>query len=236
MQSAVLWAATVIPQGRDCSGARGAFGSPAMSRSESKRPWPMKWVVLAIIAILAPYTAITLLYRKETRPFEPYSDMKRQANVHRLLKAGFNRYPVSAERPTEGLSPIPAARRTPTQTDAGGLPTTLADALIEVPHLPSTVRQLIAPVSVRVGQPLVVSLVAGLPDHKEALGETYLYVKDGELILLVGFDPLPGKLESRARDVAVRASVSTEHLKPGRYRLTVIGLKESQSGTVTMAP
>ncbi len=236
MQSAVLWAATVIPQGQDCSKGRGTFAFLAMSRPESKRPWPMKWVVLAIIAILLPYTAITLLYRKESRPFEPYSDMKRQANVHRLLKAGFNRYLVTTDRPTEGLTPIPAARRAVMQAAPGGVPQALADALIEVPHLPSTVRQLAAPVSVRAGEALVVFLVAGLPDHKEALGETYLYVRDSELILLVGFDPLPGKLESRARDLALRASVSTEHLKPGRYRLTVVGLRESQVGTVTVVP
>lgn len=196
----------------------------------------MKWVVVAIIAILVPYTAITLVYRKESRPFEPYSDMKRQANVHRLLKAGFNRYAVSTERPTEGLSPPPATRRTPTQTLPGGIPAALAEALVEVPQLPSTVRQLVAPMSVRVGHPLVVSLLASLPDHKEALGETYLYAKDQDLILLVGFDHLPGTLESRARDLTLRASLGTEHLKPGRYRLTVIGLKESQAATVALEP
>ena len=236
MQSAVLWAATVIPQGQDCSKGRGTFAFLARSRPESKRPWPMKWVVLAIIATLLPYTAITVLYRKESRPFEPYSDMKRQANVHRLLTAGFNRYLVATDRPTEGLVSIPAARRATTQTAPGGVPEVLADALIEVPHLPSTVRQLVAPISVRVGEALVVSLVAGLPNHHEALGETYLYAKDSELILLVGFDPLPGNLESRARDLALRASVSTEHLKPGRYHLTVVGLTESQVGTVTVVP
>lgn len=196
----------------------------------------MKWVLLAIIAILIPYTAITLLYRKESRPFEPYSDMKRQANVHRLLKAGFNRYAVTTERPTETGPGVPAARRASVQIVEAGLPPALAEALIEVPHLPISVRQLAVPASVRRGQPLVLSLVAGLPDHKEALGETFLYARGSELTLVVGFETLPGKLESRARELTLRTTVPTEHLTAGSYRLVVVGLKESQAGNLAVEP
>lgn len=196
----------------------------------------MKWVILAIIAILVPYTAITVLYRKEARPFEPYSDMKRQANVHRLLKAGFNRYAVSTDRPTETGAVVPLARRAGVQRAAAGLPPALADALIEVPHLPVSVRQLILPSSVRRGQTLVLSLVAGLPDHKEALGETYLYARGSDLILVVGFETLPGKLESRARELALRATLPTEHLSAGTYRLVVVGLTDSQAASITVEP
>jgi len=196
----------------------------------------MKWVVVAIVAILVPYTVITVLYRKEARPFEPYQDMKRQANVHRLLKAGFHRYAVTAERPADGNGPGPTGRRMATQAAPGGLPAALAEALIEVPLLPSTVRQLAAPAALRVGEPLSITLVAGLPDHKESLGEAYLYARERDLVLVVGFDSLPGTLESRARDVAVRARIPTDQLKPGTYRFTVIGSGQSQSGTLTLDP
>lgn len=196
----------------------------------------MTWVVVAIVAILVPYTVITVLYRKEARPFEPYQDMKRQANVHRLLKAGFHRYAVITERPADGSGAGPSGRRMDVQAGPGGLPAALAEALLEVPLLPATIRQLAAPAALRIGEPLVVSLVAGLPDRKEGLGEAHLYVREQELVLLVGFDSLPGQLETRARDLAVQARAPTDQLKPGTYRLTVVGTTQSQSGTLTLAP
>src|SRR5690606_6014035 len=52
--------------------------------SNQRRPWPMKWVIVAIIAILVPYTFLTLRYRKPGPAFQPYEDMKNQANVTRL--------------------------------------------------------------------------------------------------------------------------------------------------------
>jgi hypothetical protein len=196
----------------------------------------MKWVVVAIVAILVPYTVISVLYRKEARPFEPYQDMKRQANVHRLLKSGFHRYAVIAERPADRSGPRPTGPRMAVQAAPGGLPTALAEALIEVPLLPSVVRQLAAPATLRAGEPLSVSLVAELPDHKENLGDAYLYARERDLVLVVGFDSLPGTLESRARDVAVQARIPTDQLKPGTYRFTVVGSGQSQSGTLTLDP
>ena len=84
--------------------------SPPMSAPASRKPWPMRWIVLAILLFIVPYTYVTLEYRKPNKAFEPYADMKEQANVHRLLDAGYKRVSVRAERPFPALSPAEITR------------------------------------------------------------------------------------------------------------------------------
>jgi hypothetical protein len=53
-----------------------------------RKLWPMKWIVVAIVAVIVPYTFLTLRYRRPGKAFEPYADMKDRANTMRLLSAG----------------------------------------------------------------------------------------------------------------------------------------------------
>ena len=48
----------------------------------------MKWIALAILVVIVPYTVIRWQYRKPNRAFEPYADMKNQANTLRAATAG----------------------------------------------------------------------------------------------------------------------------------------------------
>ena len=83
----------------------------------------MKWVVLTIIAVLVPYTWLTLHYRKPGHAFEPYHDLKNRANIGRLLAAGYQRIPVDASRPADAVRVSATAAifaiQPPTSTEYG---------------------------------------------------------------------------------------------------------------------
>src|ERR1051326_8220809 len=109
---------------------------------KNRQPWPMKWIVLAIILVLVPYTFLTLHYRKLGKAFEPYHDMTERANTARLLSAGYQRIPLPAERPADRMPPITSAT---IGNAAGGLPPQLRSTLVESPLLPSEITNVAAP-------------------------------------------------------------------------------------------
>src|ERR1022692_1867847 len=99
---------------------------------KDRSPWPMRWIVLAIVLFVPVYTWLTLHYRRPGPAFRPYQDMRDRADVVRLLKAGYKRVAIDARPPSE---PIPetgvAASPAP-----GSLPPELRKTLVESPLLP----------------------------------------------------------------------------------------------------
>jgi len=190
----------------------------------------MKWIVLAIALVVVPYTAITLHYRKPGKAFEPYRDLKKQANVHRLLSAGFHRATLTAERPADLFPSLPSgSAKAATTVITGGLPAILAESLIEVPNLPVTVGSVQAPASINALLPSVIEFTASLSDKKDTLHSAHLYSKDSELYLLVHFEHLAGELQSRSWDNVVRLTIPGGTLQPGSYAITLVAAKQSQS-------
>ena len=102
---------------------------------KDRQPWPMKWIALAILLVIVPYTFLTLHYRKQGPAFRPYEDMKNRAGVIRLLSAGFQRIPLAAQRPADPTGATAAA----TFMAPGGLPAELAATLVEPPLLPAEI-------------------------------------------------------------------------------------------------
>src|SRR5215213_7515076 len=92
-----------------------------------RRPWPMKWIVLAIVVVIVPYTYLTLRYRRPEKAFQPYADLKDRANTRRLLSSGFQRITLHAQRPADPVRSVFNATITP---GAGGLPDVLRSSLI----------------------------------------------------------------------------------------------------------
>ncbi|TAG32387.1 MAG: hypothetical protein EAZ36_02480, partial [Verrucomicrobia bacterium] len=107
----------------------------------------MRWIVLTILVVTVPYTYVNLKYRKPEKAFEPYADMKAQANVVRLLDAGYQRVKLRANRPFPELTPREITRGLAAMTErvGGGLPSELATTLVDAPRLPAAYRDLIAP-------------------------------------------------------------------------------------------
>lgn len=194
--------------------------------SELKKPWPMKRVVIAIIAIIVPYTFLTLYYRKPGRANEPYHDLKNQAVTKRLLDMEYRRVALDAMRPAS--HPAGAADQALTSVAAGGLPADLKDALIDAPRLPLSIDQVWASRSTTAGTPYPIQFTCSLADFKEQLSGASLYLKDDELVLVPAFEQLNGNLAARARESTVQITIPPSLLKPGKYAVTLIGARASR--------
>lgn len=189
----------------------------------------MKWVLVAIIIVVVPYTFITLRYRKEGPAFQPYEDMKQRANVSRLLTAGYQRIPLVAERPAE-VSPANAAAVT-TQAP-GGLPADLKTTLVEAPLLAADIVRVTAPATANTLQPYPIRLTCVLPDERQHLSGAELFLRGDSLVVVPTFERAGGELRTRSRESEVRLIIPAGALKPGSYRATVVGERSSRAWAV----
>src|SRR6185295_5021278 len=101
-----------------------------------RRPWPMKWIVIAIIVVIVPYTYLTLHFRRPEKAFQPYADLKDRVNTRRLLSSGFQRITLNAQRPAD---PGRAFLSASVNATPGGLPEVLRSSLVDQPLLPSEI-------------------------------------------------------------------------------------------------
>lgn len=203
-------------------------------RSNNKKPWPMKWVVVAILLCIVPYTWITLRYRKSGPAFQPYEDSKNRANVVRLLDAGYQRFTVPARRDAD-----PARFRVPglpsTSAPApGGLPTLLSQTLVEIPLMPERVTTVVAASIARTDAPYAFQFSCTVPDNKEQLAGAELYLRDEELVLIPTFERVPGDLLTRSPESLVQIEIPPGTFKSGRYEALLVGSRQSQRWTITV--
>jgi hypothetical protein len=187
--------------------------------SGNRQPWPMKWIVVAILLLIVPYTFITLRYRKAGPAFQPYEDIKNRANVSRLLAAGYQRIPIIAQRPADtGRAPGGASI-----TNApGGVPQDLQSTLVEPLSLPTDITSVTASADASAAQPYAIQLACTLPDDKRQLGGADLYVRGEQLVIAPTFEQITSDLLARSRHAAVLLTIPPGALKPGHYTVTLI--------------
>ncbi|MEO7598635.1 MAG: hypothetical protein ABIV50_06875 [Opitutus sp.] len=194
--------------------------------SRHHRPWPMKWIALVILVIIGPYTFLRWHYRKPNPAFQPYQDIKNQANTQRLLSAGFQRIPLNAERPTEPLRKVTSA---PMTAANGGLPASLSSTLVETPLLPTEISAVTAAAETSAMFAYPIEFTCGLPDNRQQLSAAYLYVREDEMIVVPDFERLSGELLARNRENTIRVTVPAGTLRPGRYAISLIGQRSSKA-------
>ena len=190
-----------------------------------RQPWPMKWVALAILLLIVPYTIVTLRYRKPEPAFQPYEDLRNRANVSRLLSAGYQRIPLVAQRPADTGRAGSGAFVAPAP---GGLPAELRTTLVEALVLPTEITHVAAASSTNAAQPYSIQLACTLPNEQQQLGGADLYVRGEEIVLTPKFEPIGGTLLARSRDAAVLLTIPAGTLKPGRYDVTLVGERASR--------
>lgn len=196
-----------------------------MPAARPQKPWPMKWVLLAIIVVIVPYTYLTLHYRKPGPAFRPYEDTKNRAVTIRLLSTGYQRIALDATRPAD---PLLTAASAPSAPAAGGLPSALTGALIDPPILPVSIDSVTAAPSAASSQPYAIQFTCTLADNKALLAGGHLYRRDGEIIIVPSFEALNGGLQARTRDSVVLLTVPAGALKPGSYAVTLAGSRTSR--------
>ena len=191
-----------------------------------ERPlWPMKWIILAIILIIVPYTFLTLHYRKPGPAFRPYEDMKNRANVARLLAAGYQRLPIQAQRQVDAVR-VPGGATI--EDGAGGLPPDLRSTLVEAPVLPLDILALTAAPTASTLQPYVIQLTCTLPNDRVQLAGAELYMRDERLVFSPTFAPIAGDLQQRSPQSVVLLTVPAGALKAGRYDVFVVAERSSR--------
>jgi hypothetical protein len=192
---------------------------------KARKPWPMKWIVLAIAVFIPVYTYLTLHYRRPGPAYRPYQDMRDRADVIRLLKAGYQRIGIDAARPADPVGPggggsLPAP---------GGLPDELRKTLVESPLLPLEIGSVSASPTASAGIDYPIALTYTIPDNKRQLSGAFLYVREGEIVIVADFERLGGGLLARTREGEALLTVPPGSLKPGSYRVTLVGERASRT-------
>ncbi len=205
-----------------------AFPLAMNPERKDRKPWPMKWVVLAIVLFIPIYTYLTLHYRRPGPMFNPYEDMREQAEVLRLLHAGFHRVAIEASRPAEAIAESGA----PTLPAPGGLPRELSKDLIGTPLMALEVVSVSAEPTAVSGIDYPIAISFTLPDNKRQLSGAHMYERAGEIVIVADFERLDGILLARTRDGTALLTVPPGSLRPGTYRVTVVGERASRSWTL----
>ena len=193
---------------------------------KDRQPWPMKWIVVAIVAVIVPYTFLTLYYRRPGPAFRPYQDMQDRANVMRLLSAGYQRITLTAQRPADPVRLATAAAMSPAP---GGVPAALRSTLVEQPLLPAEILSVSAAAATSATAAYPIQFTCTLPDNKEQLAGAELYVKGSEILITPDFERLTGSLLTRTRENVILLTVPPHALKAGRYRVTIVGQNASRA-------
>lgn len=192
---------------------------------KNRQPWPMKWVLLAVIAVIVPYTFLTLKYRKPGPAFHPYDDLQKRANVHRLLAAGYQRIPLAAERRADPAGPAIAA----SSPAPGGLPEELRATLVDRLELPADIIAVSAAPALAAQQPYSIRFSCTLPDDQRQLAGADLYVKEGQIVITPTLERVAGDLTARTRSNLIVITVPAGALKPGYYHVVLAGQRSSRS-------
>ena len=199
-------------------------------RKTTPKPWPMKWIVLAIVIFVVGYTAVNFFYRKKGPAYRPYQDAQDRATTARLLAAGWHKIPLETSRPLEK----PDLDGTPAKIthELAGLGPDLESKFAEKPKLIATIDKVTAPGNVAHGANYEVYFTASLSKLTMQVGELTLYQHDHELVLIPSIEPLPGKgLMSRWNDSTYYVRFPTTSLPPGRYTMRIVALAPAATWT-----
>jgi len=194
----------------------------------------MKWVALVIIVSIVTYTAVTLRYRRPGQAYQPYQDNKERAIVTRLRSAGYQRIPAVAERPAD---PERAAARMagPFATvvdQPGGVAEELKEIFVDQPRLPQSFAVVRAPAEAVSLLAYTFQFTCALPDNKQLLSATYVYVKEQEMVIVSDLEAMEGELLARTPESTVQMTLPAGTLHPGTYQVTLIGQRQSKRWTL----
>jgi hypothetical protein len=188
----------------------------------------MRWIVVAILVFIPIYTYLTLHYRRPGPAFNPYRDMRDRADVIRLLKAGYQRIAIDVSRPAEDIAVTGGA----TSPAPGGLPDELRRTLVETPLMALEIDSASAAPTAVSGIDYDIGLTYTIPDNKRQLSGAHLYEKPGEIVIVADFERLAGGLLSRTRDGSAILDIPPGSLRPGTYRVTLVGERASRGWTL----
>lgn len=199
-----------------------------------KKPWPISWVILSILAFMIFYTLIMAFFRKQQDPFFPFEEAQ-SSQMAPLLKSegweiftgamltgSFRENPRFVFSPREGIE----------------LQSTEASALVEVtlddPHIPLLLDSVIAPTSIRADEPYQAELHWVPTDPFEHPARLYFFTRDDNIIILPPHGR--GRQTAEATETPTYLFIPPEHLAPGTYFFHFYSEGSFSSWELTVSP
>ncbi len=115
---------------------------------------------------------------------------------------------------------------------AGGLPEPLRAALIEPLLLPAAIDAVSAAPSADHAGEYRVEFTCTLSDSRQQPEGAQLYLKDDNVFIVPACERLAGGLVARTREAILVITVPPRSLAPGRYRVTLVGERDSKVWTL----
>jgi hypothetical protein len=195
----------------------------------SKTPWPMKWIALAIVVFIVPYTWLTLRYRKPEPAYEPAAEAERRA----AEAAKWQKLDARFELVADGADAPPATGPAAIILNAPArLPEGLRDALGSVPALPAEITAVDALPGNAAGVACVINFTCALAAADTRLIGAAVFGEGGQLVVLPLTAPMPDGTRARSADVAARVTLPVGALKPGRYTVTIAASSRAKQWTL----
>lgn len=200
----------------------------------------MKWVALIIAACLGAYTLFTLATldnRKAARnTHEPWAEAKnRAATAQRLETVGYKLTSATTERPANAsvINEAITLFRASISSAPAGIPDKISAQLAGQPKLADSFSLVAAPASANTKEPYQILYTCQLPDNQKLLGDTAVYIKADDLVVVTNFHGLDEDLRARTKDTSVLLSLPGTTFTPGRtYNITLVGRNESRQWSV----
>ena len=182
----------------------------------------MRWIVIAIVACVVPYTYLTLKHRKPGPAHLPYADNKSRAEVARLLDAGYRRFAVSLKVLTGQPGSTGPAQLAAVADGPGGVPAPLAEVLLDLPQLPNVVRDVEAAAQAGPEQPYTITFTCDAPGLAEQLTQAWVFVRDDQVTIAPRIEPRTGEGILATGAVTLQLDLPANTFpRPGEFRVTL---------------
>lgn len=191
--------------------------------SSPRKPWPMRWVVLAILAFVIGYSIITIRFRKEGEAHLPYESMHLRSG-HELQQVGWqpfpNAYGIPADAPE--LNHLPAEAQATMEIREIAFEKLspedprIADWSGEIPSLAQgeQLLKIEAPEKVEAGDPYIARIFWEMPDDFRS-PQLIVFHKANQ-ILIVPRAPERILKGSRTQTLFI---IPPDQLEPGTYEI-----------------
>jgi hypothetical protein len=197
---------------------------PAAPRPPLRKPWPLWPLAFAILVSLAAYTYFRLTFAKPGKPHEPFAETRQRAESSTLKAAGWDWCQASYEPLVDLPAPEGAIRLLPARPE-------IAEELFRLStenwHLPIEYTAVAASARSPAGADYPVHFQVELDQARAHIVSFDLYRKGSDLVVLPRWEPYPTELTPRRPKVGGKLLVPAAALPAGRYRVTLLALKQS---------
>ena len=195
----------------------------------NKTPWSLKWIALAIVIFIVPYTWLTLHYRKPEPAYEPAAEAARRA----AEAAKWEKVGARFELPADGAAAPPVSGPAAIVLNAPvHLPEGLRDALGSAPTLPAEITTVDALAGCAPDAACVINFTCALAAADARLTGATVYHEGSQLFVLPLVAPMAEGTRASSADTVARVTLPAGALKPGRYTVVIAATARAKQWTL----